>query len=72
MAAILDLLENESFPLDDLDGVLCVVLNTSTESNYVEKHLLTFLSINILAFVHLKNANFTLLYKTLTLKMTLV
>ena len=59
MAVILDLLENEAFSKEDLDGVLCVVLNTSTESNYVEKHLLTFLSINILAFVHLKNANFT-------------
>ena len=59
MAAILDLLDNKAFPKEDLDGVLCVVLNTSTESNYVEKHLLTFLSINILAFVHLKNANFT-------------
>ena len=62
MAAILNFFENEAFPKEDLDGVLCVVLNTSTcstESNYVEKHLLTFLSINILAFVHLKNANFT-------------
>ena len=42
MAAILDLLENEAFPKKDLDGVLCAVLNTSTESNYVEKHLLHF------------------------------
>ena len=30
MAAILDLLENEVFPKENLDGVLCVVLNTST------------------------------------------
>ena len=45
MAAILDFRENKAFPKEDLDGVLCVVLNTSTESNYVEKHLLTFLSI---------------------------
>ena len=59
MVAILDILENEAFPTKDFDGVLCAVLNTSTESNYVEKHLLIFLSINILAFVHLQNANFT-------------
>ena len=38
MAAILVLIENEAFPKEDLDGVSCVVLNTSTESNYVEKH----------------------------------
>ena len=71
MAAILDLLENKAFPKEDLDGVLCVVLNTSTVSNYVEKHLLTFLSINILAFVHLK-MQILHICKTLTLKITSV
>ena len=41
---------------EDSDGVLCVVLNTSTESNYVEKHLLTFLSIKYFGMRAPKNA----------------
>ena len=41
---------------EDSDGVLCVVLNTSTESNYVEKHLLTFLSIKYFGMCAPKNA----------------
>ena len=45
MAAILAFPENEAFLKEDSGGVLCGVLKTSTESNYVEKHLLTFLSI---------------------------
>ena len=45
VAAILDFTRKRGFPKEDSGGVLFVVLNTSTESNYVEKHLLTFLSI---------------------------
>ena len=57
MAAILDFTRKRGFPQEDSGGVLCVVLNTSTESNYVEKHLLTFLSIKYFGICALKNAN---------------
>ena len=45
---------NEAFLKEDSVGVLCVVLNSSTESNYVEKHFLTFVSIKYFGIVHLK------------------
>ena len=44
MAAILDFTRRRGFPQRRFGGVLCVVLISSTEANYVEKHLLTFLS----------------------------
>ena len=45
MAAILDFTQRRGFSQRGLGGVLCVVLTSSTQANYVEKHLLTFLSI---------------------------
>ena len=52
MAAILILPENEAFRKVDSGGVLCVFLYSPTESNYVEKHLLTFISIKYLGIFH--------------------
>ena len=54
MAAILILPENEAFRKVDSGGVLCVFLYSPTESNYVEKYLLTFISIKYLGIFHLK------------------
>ena len=54
MAAILILPENEAFRKVDSDGVLCVFLYSPTESNYVENHLLTFISIKYLSNFHLQ------------------
>ena len=54
IAAILILLENEAFRMVDSGGVLCVFLYSPTESNYAEKHLLTFISIQYLGIFHLK------------------
>ena len=54
MAAILILPENEAFRKVDSGGVLCVFLYIPTESNYVEKHLLPFISIKYLGIFHLK------------------
>ena len=39
------LTENEAYPNEDSGRVLCVFLHNHTEANYVEEHLLTFLSI---------------------------
>ena len=44
MAAILDFTVKEAFLKENLGEVLCVILNSSTEANYIEKNLLTFLS----------------------------
>ena len=52
-------IENEAFPKEDSGVVLCVVLNSSTESNYVEKHFLTFVSNKYFGIVHLKKANYS-------------
>ena len=46
--------KNEAFPKEDLGRILCVFLYSPTESNYVEKHLLTFISIKYLSIFHLK------------------
>ena len=46
--------KNEAFPKEDSGGVLCVVLYSSTESNYVEKNFLTFVSIKYFGLLHLK------------------
>ena len=61
MAAILILSENEAFRKVDLGGVLCVFLYSPTKSNYVEKHLLTFISIKYSLILHLKCKLFTFL-----------
>ena len=45
MAAILDFNRKGGFLQGIFGGVLCVVLKSFTKANYVEKHLLTFLSI---------------------------
>ena len=54
--------------------LLCVVLNSSTEANYAEKNLLTFLSIRYFGICALKNAVFHIFryIETLTLKITSV
>ena len=54
MAAILILPENETFRKVDSGGVFFVFLYSPTESNYVEKHLLTFIPIKYLGIFHLK------------------
>ena len=58
MAAILDFTRKRSFPQKGFGGVLCVVLNTSNKSNYVEKHLLTFLSIKYFGICAPKKCKF--------------
>ena len=75
MAAILILPENEAFRKVDSGGVLCVFSHSSTESNYVEKHLLTFISIKYLGIFHLKMQIIHIFrsnYLTLTLFVTSV
>ena len=59
MVAILILPENEAFRKVDSGGVLCVFLYSTTESNYVENHLLTFISIKYLGHFSLENANYS-------------
>ena len=54
MSAILDFVRNEAFPKVDSGGVLCVFLCSPTESNYVEKNLLRFISIKYLGIFHFK------------------
>ena len=58
MAAILDFTRKRGLPQGGFSGVLCVVLDRSTEANYVEKHLLTFLSIKYFGICTLQNSNF--------------
>ena len=45
---------HEAFCKVDSIGVLCAFLYSPTESNYVEKHLLTFISIKYLGIFQLK------------------
>ena len=45
MAATLNFTRKRGFLQEVFGEVLCVVLKSFTEANYVEKHLLTFLSI---------------------------
>ena len=54
MAAILDFTRKRGFPQEDSARVSCDVLNSSTESNYVEKHFLTFVSNKYFGIVHSK------------------
>ena len=58
----------------DSDEVLSVFLHSYTETNYVEKHLLTFCPLNISAFEDPKSVNYLYFRSslTLTLKMTSV
>ena len=75
MAAILILPENEAFRNVDSAGVLFVFLYSPTKSNYVEKHLLTFISIEYLGIFHLKMQIIHIFwsnYLTLTLFVTSV
>ena len=58
MAAILDFTQKRGFPQGGFSGVLSVVLSSPTEANYVEKNLLTFLSIIYFGICTLKNAIF--------------
>ena len=46
--------ENEAYPNEDSGKVLCVFLHSHTEANYVEEHLLTFLSIKYFGIRPLK------------------
>ena len=68
----MDFTRNKAFPKEDSGKVLCVVLNSSTESNYVEKHFLTFVSIKYFGIAHLKSKLLTFFRSNLTLilKMT--
>ena len=59
MAPILDFTRKKAFLKEDSGGILYAVLNSYTASSYVEKHLLTCLSIKYFAFVHLKSALFS-------------
>ena len=75
MAAISILPENEAFRKVDSGGVLCVFLYSPTKSNYVEKHLLIFISIKYLGIFHLKMLIIHIFrsnYLTLTLFVTSV
>ena len=58
MAAILNFTRKRGFTQKVFGGVVCVVLISSTEANYVEKHLLTFLSIKYFGICALKKAIF--------------
>ena len=62
----------QGFPQGGFGKGLCGVLNSSTESNYVEKHFLTFVSIKYFGIAHLKSKLLTFFRSnlTLTLKMT--
>ena len=67
--------ENEAFRKVDSGGVLCVFLYSPTESNYVEKHVLAFISIKYLGIFHLKMQIIHIFrsnYLTLTLFVTSV
>ena len=48
MAAILDFARKRGFPQERFGRDFCVSFYSPTESNYVEKHLLTFISIKYL------------------------
>ena len=52
--AIFDLPENEAHPNEDSGGVVCVFLHSHSGANYVEEHLLTFLSIKYIGIRPLK------------------
>ena len=58
MAAISDFTRKAAFLKEDSDRVLYVVLNSYAASTYVEKHLLTFLSIKYFGICALKSAPF--------------
>ena len=58
MAAILDFTRKKAFLKEDSGGILYVVLNSYTASSYVEKHLLTFLSIKYFGIYALKKCTF--------------
>ena len=76
MVAILDFTRKRGFSQGEFGWVFfSVFLYSSTESNYVEKHLLTFFSIKYFSIFHLKLEIIHIFrsnYLTLTLFVTLV
>ena len=62
MAAILNFTPKRGFPQGIFGWGLCVVLNSSTKSNYVEKHLLIFVTFKYFGICALKKCKlFTIL-----------